>query len=143
MKIKLTQVKTTNYHNTFIEVAEDCPVKFGEMPMQKGGARTAAVLQYEMIISNPYRYSSDDVLFGVFAIKNNIDKTDFASEREKFFSKGQPCFRSSPLTKRYGWGVHSDADGKIALYAMDSSEYKKWATDKRYVHLKAMRSKRK
>jgi hypothetical protein len=133
---------TTNYHNTFIAVAEDCPVKAAEIPPQKD-EKTVAGLQFEMIIDNPYKYTSDDVIFQVFALRNKISgKASLDAEREKFFSKGQPCFRSSPLTKRYGWGVHSDAKGRIAIYAMESAEYKKLAKDKSLQHVRAMRSKR-
>jgi len=46
-------------------------------------------------------------------------------------------------TKRYGWGVHSDSNGRIALYAVESDEYAKLSKDKNLKHLKAMRSKRK
>lgn len=134
---------TTNYQNTFIEVAEDCPVTTAEVPPQKGEEKTAAVIQFEMIYDKPYTYTSDDVIFQVFAHKNNIKgKSQLTSEREKFYSKGQPCLRSSPLTKRYGWGVHSDAEGKVALYAVNSSEYKKFVKDKSLQQVKAMRSKR-
>ena len=95
-----------------------------------------------MVKKNPYKYTSDDVLFSVFAIRNEITKGEMAKEREKFFSKGQACFRSSALPKKYGWGVHSNPEGKIAIYAMESKEYKKLAKDKRLKPLKAMRSKR-
>lgn len=134
-------MKTTNYTNTFIEVAEDCSAKSAEIPPLKGSEKTAANIQFEMISENPYRYTSDDVLFTVYATKNNISKREL--DKEKFFSKGQACFRSSPLTKRYGWGVHNDAEGKIAIYALESTEYKKLSKDKNLKHVKAMRSKRK
>lgn len=133
---------TTNYYDTFIEVADDCPAASAEVPPQKGDAKTAAALQFEMISGHPYTYTSDDVLFQVFALKNNIAHKALQEEREQFFSKGQPCFRASPLTKRYGWGVHSDARGRLALYAVESKEYKKLSHDPRLKHLKAMRSKR-
>lgn len=135
-------MKTTNYYNTFIEVAEDCPIKKAETPPQKNDAKTAAIMQFEMIGGKPYQYSSDDVIFSVYAAKNNIGKKEFDKEREKFFSKGQPCLRSSPLTKRYGWGVHSNEEGKIAIYAVETEEYKKLSKDKHVSHVKAMRSKR-
>jgi hypothetical protein len=137
------KIHTTNYIDTFIEVAEDCPAKSAEIPPRKGEEKTAAVIQFEMVCKNPYKFTSDDVIFRVFAEKNKIkSKTQLTSERENFYSKGQPCMRSSPLTKRYGWGVHSDAEGKVAIYAVDSSEYKKFAKDRRLAHVKAMRSKR-
>jgi hypothetical protein len=135
-------MKTTNYIDTFIEVAEDCPIRLGETPPNKGAEKTAANIQFEMIYDNPYKYTSDDVLFHVFVQKNKIASKSVASEREKFFSKGQACFRSSPLTKRYGWGVHSNAEGKIAIYGADTVEYKKFLKDKTLNHVKAMKSKR-
>jgi Family of unknown function (DUF6157) len=134
---------TTNYTNTFIEIAEDCPVTSAEIPPKKSEEKTTAVIQFEMVYENPYKFSSDDIVFQVFAEKNKIkSKTQIIAEREKFYSKGQPCLRSSPLTKRYGWGVHNNAEGKVAIYAVESSEYKRFSKDKSLEHTKAMRSKR-
>ena len=135
-------MKTTNYTDTLIEIAEDCPVLLAEEPPLKGGLKTVARMQYEMIRNNPYKFTSDDVIFSIYAIKNDISKKEFEEEREKFFSVGQACLRSSPLAKRYGWGVHSNSEGKIAIYAMESNEYKKLAKNKNLRHVKAMRSKR-
>jgi hypothetical protein len=45
--------------------------------------------------------------------------------------------------KRYAWGVHSNKDGKVAIYAIESIEYKNYSKDKSIKHLKGMRSKRK
>jgi hypothetical protein len=135
-------IHTTNYCDTFIEVADDCPMSTSEVPMDKNDKKTIASAQYEMISKNPYKFTSDDVLFVVFAEKNNIAKKDQDSAREIFFSKGQPCFRSSPLTKRYGWGIHSDKDGKIAIYGVETPEYEKFIADKNLKKLKAMRSKK-
>ena len=135
-------MSTTNYTDTFIEVAEDCPAMLAEIPPAKGEAKTVAALQYEIVKNNPYRYTSDDVLFSIYALRNGITKKDYEREREKFFSKGQACFRSSPLPKRYGWGVHNDADGKIAIYRVESDDYRSFVKDKSLKHVKAMRSKR-
>lgn len=133
---------TTNYTNTFIEVAEDCPVAAAEVPPQKGDKKTIANLHFDMVIDSPYKYTSDDVIFSAYAAKNDIPKSKYADERAAFFSKGQACMRASPLTKRYGWGVHNDAKGRIAIYAVDSPEYKKLAKDKAIEHTRGMRSKR-
>ncbi len=133
---------TTNYFDAFIEVASDCPVRKSEVPLDKNDKRTIASAQYELISKNPYTFTSDDVLFAVFAQRNNIAKNDFEAERQKFFSKGQPCFRSSPLTKRYGFGIHSNTEGKIALFGVDTNEYKAFVKKTEIHHLKAMRSVR-
>ncbi len=133
---------TANYFDTFIEIADDCPVANGEVPPMKGDNKTVANMQFEMIIKNPYKYTSDDVLFLVFAGRNDLTEAEYEEARKQFFSKGQACLRASPLTKRYGWGLHSNHEGKVALYASDSPEYEKFVNDKSLKVVKAMRSSR-
>ncbi len=126
---------TTNYKNTFIEVAEDCPATTGQTPPEKD-SKTTAQLQFEMLINAPYQFTSDDVVYESDGKRKGIT-------REAFFSKGQPCLRSSALSKRYGWGIHCDDNGKIALYAVDSGDYQRLAADEKVKHIKAIRSSRK
>lgn len=133
---------TTNYINTFIEVAEDCPVSQAQVPPEKK-EKTLANLQYEKIIKNPYQYTSDDIIFECYAFKNDIPESEKQAERDKFFSKGQACLRSSPLAKRYGFGFHHNNEGKVALYPIESEEYQKLLQDPNIAKTKAMRSKRK
>lgn len=132
---------TTNYFDTFIAVAEDSPTDHAVEPPVKD-APTIASLHYELISSAPYTLTSDDVIFETYARRAGIadDKRDAA--REAFFSKGQPCLRSSPLGKRYGWGIHSDAEGRVAVVAADSDEYARLLSDEATTQTRAMRSKR-
>lgn len=88
-----------------------------------------------MLIDNPYNYTSDDVLYVA-----NAERRDIA--RDDFFARIQPDFRLSPLTQRYGWGVHTDENGKIALYAVESAEYEIFASDISLRQFKSNRSKR-
>lgn len=134
------KIHTTNYTDTFIEIADDCPATSGEIPPTKADAKTVANIQFEMVSKNPYKYSSDDILFQVFADRNDLTKGEYKEAREQFFSKGQPCFRASPLTKRYGWGVHNNKDGKMAIFGAESAEYKKFSKDKTLKVVKAMKS---
>ena len=99
-------------------------------------------MQYELIAKNPYKFSSDDIFFQVFADRNDLTKAEYKNAREHFFSKGQPCFRASPLTKTYGYGVHSDSNGKVALVGMETDEYQKFLVDKNIKKVKAMKSSR-
>ena len=126
---------TTNYTDTFIEVAEDCKAISGTPP-QAREPKTSAQIEYEMLISKPYQFTSDDILYESNGHRRGIS-------REEFFSKGQPCFRSSALCKRYGWGVHSDSDEKIAIYAIGTPQYTKLQHDETITHIRAMRSGRK
>lgn len=125
---------TTNYYDTFILVADDSPAIKGEAPPIKE-PKSIAQIEYEMLAGSPYVYTSDDILYAANGERRGIS-------REEFFSKGQPCFRSSPLTKRYGWGIHSDKQGKVAMYPVESSQYKAYVKDSSLKQLKAMRSKR-
>lgn len=134
---------TTNYTNTFIEIAEDCPTGAAEIPpLREGKPPTVARLHFDLVADTPYRHTSDDIIFGTHATRNGIPDADLAAAREQFFSKGQACLRASPLAKRYGWGIHHDAEGRVALVPAGSEEYDRLAADPDLAHLKAMRSKR-
>jgi Family of unknown function (DUF6157) len=113
---------TTNYFDTFIEVAEDCTAVEGAVPPSRAAASTAE-LTYRMIAEHPYAYTSDEVIFTVWADRNGVDEADRPAARAAFFSKGQPCLRSSDLGKRYGWGVHANADGRVAIFPVESDAY--------------------
>lgn len=133
---------TTNYFNTLIEPAEDCPVSQAQIPPEKK-EKTLANLQYEMISQYPYRFSSDDIVFECFALKNDITENEKETARTRFFSKGQPCLRSSPLAKRYGFGIHHNPEGKVALFPLESEDYQQLLKDDSVHKVRAMRSKRK
>lgn len=134
-------MSTTNYFNTFIEVAEDCPVEEAEVPPERS-RKTKVRMQYELISENPYKYTSDDLIFDIYTKRHDIPDSKREEERETYFSKGRACLRSSSLGKRYGWGIHYNQEGKIAIYGVGSEEYKKLAADETLDHLKAMRSRR-
>ena len=50
--------------------------------------------------------------------------------------------RVSPLAKRYGWGIHNNTAGQIALIAIESSRYKQLLDDPHTTKVKAFRSTR-
>lgn len=135
------KIHSTNYFDTFIEVAEDTKVDTGIKPPTKN-KKTVAEMQYELIVKNPYKFTSDDLSFQVFAERNDLTKVEYKQAREQFFSKGQACFRASPLTKMYGFGIHNDSNGKVALYGMETYEYQKYLTDTKTKKVKAMKSSR-
>lgn len=138
-----SKIHTTNYADTFIEVAEDCPVATGTPPPSKESKKSIAEQQYELLNGNPYQFTSDDVLFQVYADRNLIDKKDYRKAREEFFSKGQPCFRASPLPKKFGFGIHADSEGRIALYGVGSDRYRAFLEDPDVKKVKAMRTSKK
>ncbi len=132
---------STNYANTFICVADDCPAGAGSVPPDKDDP-TIARLQYEMISGNPYRYTSDEVIFAVHARRKGIGPADVDAARADFFSRGQACLRSSPLGKRYGWGIHHDSDSRVAIHPRESEAYLALSRDPALKQVKAMKSAR-
>lgn len=137
------QVHSTNYYNTFIEVAEDCPSEVGLEPVLRAGKKTIALYQFDLLKAHPYQFTSDEVFFKVLALRKGFAEGEMEGEKEAFFSRGQPCFRASPLTKKFGWGIHCDQEGKAALYARESDSYRAFLEDERIKKVKAMRSRRK
>ena len=131
-----------NYYNTLIEIAEDSPATKAEVPKPKGGKKTKPVIEYEMIANHPYKYTEEDIAFETYAVLHNIPKALWPKERQTFLSKGHPHLRVSALAKRYGWGIHNNAQGKVALIAVNSLKYKKLMKDPRTTKIKAFRSAR-
>lgn len=133
---------TTNYFDTFIAVAEDSSA-VGPIEPPLRATPSVADLTYRMIAENPYRFTSDDVIFEVWADRRALPADQRDAARAEFFAKGQPCLRSSDLGKRYGWGVHSDAEGRVALVPLGTDEYARLAAGEGGVKVtRAMRSKR-
>jgi hypothetical protein len=135
------ELHSTNYFDTFIEVATDTKATAGTVPPSRN-KKSVAELQYELVAGSPYCYTSDDVFFQVFAVRNDLTSSEYEQARQLFFSKGQPCFRASPLTKTYGFGVHSDSFGRVALVGMETVAYQEFLDDPAIKKVKAMKSGR-
>jgi len=131
-----------NYYDTLIEVADDCPAKLAEVPQARGGKKTKAVIEYEILLKHPYSHTEEDIAFETYAVLHNVPKDIRSKERKKFLSKGHLHLRVSALAKRYGWGIHNNVAGKIALVASESSRYKELLDDPHTRKVKAFRSVR-
>lgn len=141
--MKTGKIHTTNYFNTLIEIADDCPVTKSEIPEAKAGKPTVASKQYDLLSKSPYKWTSDELLFRIYTEKNDLVESEYPAAREHFFSKGQPRLRTSPLGKRYGFGIHFNAEGKIAVYGMETETYQRLAADPEVKKSKAMRNRKK
>ncbi|WP_169085850.1 DUF6157 family protein [Paenibacillus sp. PL91] len=138
-----------NYYNTFITVSSDCPVEIGTVPPDKKSGRTKPSLEYELAANQPYRYTQEELLYEV-----HIRHKGLAAEEpearggehwDEFFSKPMACLRASMLPKKYGWGIHFNEAGKLALVPKESAEYHQFAEGGRdnVKVLKGMRSSKK
>jgi Family of unknown function (DUF6157) len=116
-----------NYHDTFIRVAPDCPVSVAVVPTDRRGEKSIPQIEYELLAENPYTFTQEELLFAVHVGRQGIVEIDLKARRaalwEEFFGKPRACLRASMLPKRYGWGLHFDAEGRVALVATESKEY--------------------
>lgn len=135
-----------NYYDTFIAVSPDTSARTGLVPRPRGNSRSVAELEYQLISSKPYGLTQEDVQFAVHMLRSGIPDMRLTAERDalwaEFFSKPKACMRASPLPKSYGWGLHFDTEGKVALVAVDSPQYPLLSNDSAIRLIPAMRNKR-
>lgn len=113
-------MKTTNYRDTLVTVSSDTPVTVGTIPEKPGSVAGA---QHALLADKPYSLTSDDLLHAAHVARGG------EKDRETFFAKPQACLRASPLVKQFGWGIHHDGEGRIALVAMESEDYARLLAD--------------
>ncbi|WP_219601677.1 DUF6157 family protein [Nonomuraea indica] len=136
-----------NYYDTLIAIADDCPTAGAVVPAPRGGRKTVAVVQHELLAEHPGELTQEDVLFETWLRRRDEPEPDPAERarlRAEFFARPQACLRASPLPKKYGWGLLFDGAGRVSLCPAGSAEYDRLvAGDVPGVTvLKAMRSRR-
>lgn len=120
-----------DYADTFIAVADDSAATEGTVPPSAPDNPSVAARSFQLVSEHPYRYTSGDVIFTVFADRRGIPEHERSAARDEFYSRSQACLRSSDLGKRYGWGIHADADGRIALIGVETAEYAQFVSGQR------------
>lgn len=123
-------------------VAEDSKAIQAVEPPMKEDKKSIARYQYEWLAETPFSHTSDELLFGIHAIRQDFSESEMTEQKEKFFSKGQPCLRTSPLAKTYGWGIYFNEEGKIQLIDMGSERYEELQKDPAVKKVSAMKSQR-
>jgi len=122
-----------NYYDTFIKISADCPVERGVVPPEKKGGRTKPGIEYDLVSGNPYVYTQEELLFQTYVRHKGIPEEEMAARGEEiraaFFSKPTACLRASMLPKKYGWGLHFDSEGRVALVPRESEEYDRLADE--------------
>lgn len=117
--------------DTFVLVAPDCPVTSAIVPAGRGSNPTVPVIQYELLTARPYTLTLEDLIFETHVRRAGLPRaeaeTRSAAIRAELFAKPQACMQASALPKRYGWGVHYDGHGRLALHAVESKEYRRFA----------------
>jgi hypothetical protein len=131
-----------NYFDTLIAIADDSPVSEPVVPPRNDAKPTIAAEQYRLLADRPYELTSEDVIFEVYADKQAIPHDERPAAREAYFATSRACLRTSPLAKKFGWGLHSDDQGRLALVGAGTERYRELASDPGTKTVKAMRSSR-
>lgn len=117
---KIMQAKRTSSYGDskvqqerLVEIAEDCPVEQAVEPPNKE-KKTIPRIEYETLIENPYAFTEREFFHEVNAVRRNKAGLKLESY----------LIQRSLLPRSYGWGIHINGQGKLALVAMESSRYK-------------------
>lgn len=134
--------------DTFVLLAPDSPTKTSIVPAAKEDKRPIHLIQYELLTARPYQLTLEELIFAVHVERGGLAVAEVKRRKveiwAELFSKSHACMRASALPKKFGWGVHYDSRGKLALFAAESADYRRFASGKvRGVKLvAALRTKR-
>ena len=111
-----------------VVVALDSPVTVAAPPPPGRRGRSVAEVQYELLATEPFRWTENEVLFESWWRRQDAAASASAAEKERaravWLEGSRPCLRASPLPQRYGWGLLFDEDDRVALCGVESDEYR-------------------
>lgn len=120
--------------NTFVTVAPDTTARCASVPTARGENVPVHLFHYELLSKQPYQLTIQDLVFATHVRKLGLSAAEVKRRKQalwdELFSKSHACLRASALPKKFGWGVHHDAQGRIALVPMESDEYQRLASGK-------------
>lgn len=99
--------------NTLIQIASTS-VKQSTVPISKSGKKTEAILLYEVLINNPYRFKQNELFAEVY----------FKIKQKPHLKIETYMMQRSELCSLFGWGIHGDEEGRLALVPSESDMYK-------------------
>jgi hypothetical protein len=118
------QLMATGYVNAFITTAPDCPLAVGTVPTH---AMSIAGIEHSLLLDCPYEYMAHELIIDVHRRHKRVDDVELEDFKALLFTKSHACMRLSMLTKRWGWGVHYNEQGRMALYGAETDEYRQFA----------------
>jgi hypothetical protein len=117
--------------NSFVLVAPDTKTAAAVVPQPKGGKDTMPVIQHDLLTNRPYALTLEELIFETHVRRLGLSAAEAKARKtaiwKELFAKSHACMRASALPKQYGWGVHYDEKGRIALVPMESDAYRRFA----------------
>ena len=107
------------------------PDPFARMPGDRKSGKTKPGIEFELVVNSPYAYTQEELLYETFIRHKGISEEELLARgtemRDEFFQKPMACLRASMLPKKYGWGIHFNSEGKLAIVPIESAEYQRFA----------------
>ena len=100
-----------------ITVADKCPANHGMEPTTNRAEKTITMHQYDVLTEMPYQLTYKQLKEEVHRTRRGKEFTD--EQLETYMMK------RSELCKIYGWGVHEDKNGTLALVGCETKEYRR------------------
>ncbi|MBA3390336.1 MAG: GIY-YIG nuclease family protein [Rubrobacter sp.] len=122
---------STSAREELIEIAADSHVIRSEEPPYGGTGKTIARVSYEVLAENPYVFSEPEFYHEVHVIRRKRPDLRIESYNIKKLA----------LVKNFGWGIHRNKDGKLALVPCESERYKELLADQLVKKTKAYRNR--
>jgi hypothetical protein len=114
-----------------MRVAENCPVRKGTEPPDDRKSKTISRIKFEVLSENPYKFTEYEFFFHVHYVirkKTNLKIQSYILQRVA-------------LARKWGWGIHRDGNGKLALVGCETDKYRQLADDPSVKKTKAWRAK--
>ena len=127
--------KKTPYTDTFVTVSPDSTATAAAEPPQLKTKTTEARAIWEILLREPYKWIWSEL---ITKIRKDAERYD-----GRVIPDADSGLFSSLLCKKYGWGINHDFEGRVALVAIDSDEYKELESNPQVKKIHAFRNKAK
>jgi hypothetical protein len=113
-----------------IKISEDSPTKKSLKPENENSVEA---IKFDVLINHPYEYTEMEF----------FKEVHFNRRGKKHLKIETYSLKRLGLAKKYGWGVHINAEEKIAIVPCESEKYKILLNDHKVKISNAYRNKKK
>lgn len=114
-----------------ILVAANCPVNKGTEPPDDRKSKTISRIKFELLTAKPYEFTEEEFFKNVHHVIRN--KSDLKI-KSYLLARVQ-------LARQWGWGIHRDSNGKLALVGWETPEYRRLKNDPSVKQTRAYRAR--
>jgi len=106
--------------NSLITIASSS-LPYSKKPVSKNQKITVTTTLFDVLINHPYQYKQSEVFYEVHITRLKKDPNSLKMESYKL--------QRSELCSLWGWGIHGDSKGRLALIPVESKKYVELVTN--------------